>query len=128
MDMLTAETALELLERAVQEKGPDYVYPKSDTQDEDGDGDYVCLYRNADGSPSCIVGHVFNYLGVLPKVGEGRSARQAVMDLGLVTGKWNPTSEILQTAQRDQDAGATWGEALAAAREVYAGAVKAWQV
>lgn len=47
---------LELLERAVNEKGPSY-RPA-------GSLNAGCMYFTPGGSPICIVGHVFSYLGI----------------------------------------------------------------
>lgn len=46
--------AIELLEKALEEKGPDYVYERIDGG---------CVYVS-NGQPSCIVGHALAYAGV----------------------------------------------------------------
>ena len=51
--VIDRDEAIALLERAVNEKGADYVYPDK----------INCLY--ADGNrPGCIVGHALSYVGV----------------------------------------------------------------
>lgn len=59
---LTVERAIELLRRAVAEKTPEYVYPPA------ADGE-TCVYVE-NGAPSCVVGHVVNYINpdLLPKI------------------------------------------------------------
>jgi hypothetical protein len=107
---ITKKKALQLLARAVEEKGRDY--------------EMNAVGRYVDGDkPACIVGHVFNYIdpGIL----------EQIMDKGLNFAGVNhvlknvttshefskPAIEILDTAQRWQD-GRTishdcrWGRAL----------------
>lgn len=90
-----------LLLRAIAEKGEDYVYPLANANS-------ACLYFEDDGQPSCIVGHVLHYMGESHGP-EGASAYVAVRNFG-----WsNAVREGLLKAQRAQDDGRTWGEALA---------------
>lgn len=106
---LTLEKAHELLKRAVEEKGADYVYPEDEKW-----ADGMCRYFRPDGAPLCIVGHVLHYLGVT-RVTEGRGAAAALLGAGVTT---VPTTHwALQEAQCCQDGGGTWGEALAAFEE-----------
>lgn len=107
---------IELLARAVEEKGRDYIDPASDTSD-------GCIYRKDDGTPGCIVGHVFSYLGILDEIVDGERASRApgtgtagnndvqVMHLtdNFLTGGG---VYFLEIAQSEQDAGISWGGAL----------------
>jgi hypothetical protein len=85
-------------------------------------GEAYCAYFNGRGAPSCIIGHVFAYKG-LTKANVGRLNTEN----GVVSLTWSgflsvddQTEEILKEAQNAQDAGKTWGEALAAAERVAA--------
>lgn len=103
--MKTPSETLDLLRRAVEAKGPDYVYvePEGDVA--------ACLYVH-DGQPSCIVGHVLNYCGLLGLAEENkapsniRALREHFDSAALV---------VLDAAQEIQDNGEPWGEALACA-------------
>lgn len=104
---------LELLERAVAEKGPDHVYQQH-TEVGDGDG-AMCRYANPDGTPDCIVGYVLSYVGLL---GSGAHLWEGLAGSLLVVQK-NFTVEAIQIlleAQITQDNGKPWGEALEAAK------------
>jgi len=62
---LSYQDALTFLEKAVADKGADYVYenplrPGSEAQTTD------CRYFDAEQQPSCILGHVLVHLGVKP--------------------------------------------------------------
>ena len=113
----------ELLASIVEEKGPDYVYER--LADEDATGD--CFYVNhQDGTPSCIAGHLIMKLGVPASAFlayEGTSA-DVVWDV-LVAGskdvaigvhtppeQYTPIARALKQAQRVQDDGGSWGNAL----------------
>lgn len=129
---INAENALTLLAAVVAEKGEEYRYPGAD------DGN--CSYTNADGTPSCIVGHVLKKLHVpLDKVrafewDEDGSIRESTAVSGIL-GEWGPYADsvsakadhnaviILQAAQSKQDDGSTWGEALAYAQDYAKGLV-----
>lgn len=109
MTLINKDNVLDLLQRAVNEKGADYTAP-------------YCRYFNEDGSPSCIVGHVFSY--VLIDEDQRRLDIQEMWN-GLVVGKVDNQipnlmdSEalgILARAQRAQDRLEQWGDALDWAR------------
>lgn len=115
---LTREKALKLLERAVAEKGEDFIYTSP------VDGSSVCQYIDDSNNPSCIVGHVFKYLA--DELGnhdifteleeyEGNSAHD--IDLTGVT-ILPEASMVLAVAQTVQDSMEdTWGRALEEARK-----------
>ena len=116
---ITAAEARELLTRAVEEKGADYVYPRS------VDEALGCAYFEDDGTPSCIVGHVLAYKGVtletlpLPDFDNNASV-WALQRSGFLEAD-DRASEALRRAQGRQDGGGDWGEALSIALRVLDG-------
>lgn len=115
---LTPEQAVRLLERAVAERGKDYVYRAEERKEAEArDGDpaaIACSYAEPDGSPSCMVGLALSYVGANPVIMEdiGGWAMGVLPDLGVALG----TARVFQEAQSAQDMGKTWGVALEAAR------------
>lgn len=107
--VLTPEKALELLRKARDLKGADYVY-KPETLSATGHRLDGCKYLEPDGSPSCIVGHVFVWAGIA-EIEEDRDADSLASEYGLP----DVVGDILATAQAEQDSGLTWGEAVEAA-------------
>lgn len=109
---LTVERARELLVAAIEEKGADYVYPESEKAFNS------CMYLTYEGQqptgPSCLVGDVLIRAGVelnaIINV-EGKSAWNAVPLL--IPSTDERVVAALDAAQYEQDAGGTWGEALA---------------
>lgn len=108
---LDLETTRRFLAEAIAEKGEDYVYPL--------DGYESCAYLEYDTDkkptgPSCLVGHVLVKAGV-PMAAlmeeEGSSALAAVYDLLPDTPE--RLTSALRAAQTLQDAGETWGSAVA---------------
>lgn len=102
--------ALQLLRKARDEKGKDYIDPNS----EDDWG--MCEYTTPDALAGCIVGHVFTYAGV-PLGGlryvQGDAA--AVVRQACVSSYVNFTPgaiKALAKAQQMQDTGSPWGEAV----------------
>jgi hypothetical protein len=115
--VVTREKAIELLEKAVAEKGEDFVYqyPAHIA---------ACQYIDEYGHPSCIVGHAVKYLSdelgnhdmfTMLEEYEGNSAH----DLALPGVDILPeASMVLAIAQEVQDSMEyTWGNALDRARE-----------
>lgn len=110
--------AWDLIHQAIADKGKDY-------RDPNGANATGCVYRNNDGTPGCIVGHVFYYLGMLDEVvdqapdvdeaPEGTDCNGAIVTQ--IPGLSGPGLRVLAQVQHYQDCGLTWGEA----RE------KAWQ-
>jgi hypothetical protein len=113
---LTYNRAVELLERAVQEKGADYAMPKN----EDGGGVVGCVYFDEKTKkPSCLVGHALAYDGFTYE-DLGVNNRRAISCVGpeLYDRLADRTRRLLVHVQDDQDNGATWGSALEFAKEV----------
>lgn len=111
---LTVENVTAALDRAIEKRGADYVYPERELA--------TCYYV-IDGEPSCLVGEVLVDLGVpIEKLGEPmvNTSRFGVLVIAgdyLSTAGWDPTllrvplnvRRGLSRAQSEQDMGATWG-------------------
>lgn len=132
---LTTENVLDLLEKAVEDRGIDYVYP-NDQKDpnEYGKEQSVCRYvfrgpRGELQGPGCILGHVLATAGVPVKVmapydvasnGQttpGVDLLRNLFQQGLIEYDHN-VDTMLEAAQSTQDNGSTWGEAYNSARHV----------
>lgn len=115
---LTYEEAVTLLDKAVEDKGADYVYPRHEGEEGSEAAEAGgCMYREDDGSPSCIVGHVIAYAGGdLRRVPEGLGAGHAVKLAGLSVDE--TTETLLIRAQMAQDSGASWGMAVGRAKRL----------
>lgn len=104
---ITAQDAIALLYEEANKKGFDYVY----------DAIEGCQNFLRDGTPSCIVGHVYDALGFTrPEISEGTvfASIESVEGAGVVV---EPAAKIaFRVAQSRQDGGATWGEAFESAR------------
>lgn len=129
METIDKKRALELLEQVVEEFGPETTY-------EDivpgWKGYEDCQYVGNDGKPKCLVGQALAKAGFEFPLdphypGDGSPykyvndsayfylteyADESVTDLA---------KTVFDVAQRAQDAGATWGQALAKARELVVG-------
>lgn len=141
--------ALDLLEKAVESRGGDYVYPAQDLAvyfngkrtlrkyltpeqlravdidpENPKDRRGSCVYFDGD-QPLCIVGQVFSQVGI----GVGDIERSAGDQYGVVTALLRYGSKklagieftedattVLSEAQRIQDGGNTWGQALIKAK------------
>jgi len=108
---LTPELLRRYFHRALQEKGWGYVYrPTVDPW-----GVRSCLYRNPDGSPSCLIGHVLHYHGVpLASIKEGSAAHVAALSAGVIEPgeRGHLVMNALDMAQIRQDEGYSWVEAI----------------
>jgi hypothetical protein len=117
---------LALLAEVVAEVGEDHVYP-------DYGGFAGCKYFSDSGQPLCIVGHVLAKLGVDPALVNqpahysdsislnGVGIDSVCRQLGSLLPNFTPDAiAVLSAAQRVQDDGKTWGEALRYAREYMA--------
>lgn len=104
---LTPELLRSYFYRALQEKGWEYVYRPTGVQ--------RCLYRNPDGSPSCLIGHVLHYHGVpLASLKEGTAAHSAALSAGVIEPgeRGQLVMNALDMAQIRQDYGHSWVEAI----------------
>lgn len=116
------DEAVALLDRAVEEKGPDYVYAKVKTSCYDH-GHCVNFDQ---GKPSCLIGHLLSYLDYGPlhlefslaygprpvDITDG-GVESVFGRIGLLT---DPrTMRMLTLAQRLQDQGVPWGHVVASA-------------
>lgn len=136
--IVTLNLAEELLERAVAEKGADYVY----SEDEGG-----CFYANPTEErgqyvPGCIVGHVLNYLGLSPEElhkldephkwhtnvnGDAHTDNTNINHIDDVLEDTfgieltHPALMLLKTAQGNQDFGESWGDSVRTAKGYVSG-------
>lgn len=114
---LTYDKAVELLERAVAEKGADYVYQRPTNEQGIPRG---CAYFHGK-EPGCIIGHVLSYLGLTRgDIGQYNTAyswHALTHCVGFDVRADERTNKLLQTAQCRQDDGHSWGEAVNIARE-----------
>lgn len=120
---VTKDQLLVMLHELVEEKGKNYVYKNPDGKLPTSDSN-ACFYvhpgkdENDAPQPGCIAGHVFHRLGVsLDDLAqwEKRSAR-FVMEK-LIEGPYdiafdNEAQYVLSRAQRAQDLGWSWAEAV----------------
>lgn len=124
---LTLDRAITLLREAVKEKGTDYKYELPTRESETGERIEAdqCMYKDFDGKPSCIVGHVIHKL--LPEKWEelvfieGTLAQDLVCELedkGYLTVVDEEVLHFLGEAQGVQDRGSTWGVTYHEALEV----------
>lgn len=108
----SVQEALDLLERAVQEKGEGHTYNQ-----ERHAGN--CYYFEPDSrEPGCIVGHVLSYVGFTAEDAanleiENKAVRRFDFPAPGI-------AAVLGAAQHSQDDGHTWGEALSDARAIAA--------
>lgn len=111
------DEAIELLDRAVKEKGADYIYEhRADEASED-----ACLYFY-DGKPSCIVGHVLAYKGLTGEQAELLDFEGTGIFYLQGNGYLDVDERTLKTlarAQQDQDHGNSWGVAVQHAKDGY---------
>lgn len=114
MPKLTMELANELLDKAIADRGADYVYEPDENAAKLGQ----CNYVHGD-QPGCIVGHVLHQFGVsleTLKQSEGASARSVLSRVAPFTNKY--VRDLLADVQDYQDNGYSWGESVRRARSV----------
>lgn len=109
---LSYDRAVELLGRAVTEKGADYVYEDA----------VNCAYFGEHGEPRCIVGHVLHYVGVEPFDPDdvhNITSFGVLMEEGVVSPVTADERAInlLVTAQVHQDRQVPWGESVENAKK-----------
>jgi len=115
---LNYNDARALLDRAVEEKGADYVYPEGERENWGGRENLCSYYTKRGGEvvPSCIIGHVVDYLGLRKKFlakreqYEGGPGTSILRTLGVpLTAK---AEALLDEVQTQQDEGRPWGDAV----------------
>ena len=121
MAKFTDEEFEAALERAVQERGEDYVYPQRNKDkwvDEYHNQAGGCVYSTPDGTPACIIGLALSYLdpSLVPDYNDTNAARDVLP--GIVS---SVAATAAQYAQDVQDGGDTWGVALETYHSMYAG-------
>lgn len=112
-EYLTYDRALELLREVVAEYGEDHIYDPP--PGEDG-----CFYVHGDG-PGCIVAHVLVRAGVpldelvAVELSTPTADEHAPFGTGALWAQWGDWDalRLLGLVQEEQDAGRTWGVALA---------------
>jgi hypothetical protein len=110
----TYEDVLQSLKEIVYDKGENYIYPNAMRN---------CVYFEANGQPSCIVGHfLYRHDILLPgdeRLYEGNSATGLCEYLKMegVAAFDERSRVLLQEAQECQDWGYTWGNSLNTAIE-----------
>lgn len=119
--ILGARQSFNLLEEVVREFGRDYVDPGSQA---DGPGcDYTATNSEGDTVAGCIVGQVLVKAGaeldsldcLYGTIGFLTDEVKGLLDIELTLG----ARLVLRAAQRVQDKGNTWGDALLAAEDTY---------
>lgn len=101
--MITLEQIREAIKAEVEKEGPDFVYESPD--------EIECVYRHK-GVPSCLIGRALDRLIPGVQIPEGKTAFFALREL--VTPAAATYADI---AQRYQDRGYSWGDALNEAEE-----------
>lgn len=115
---ITNKQILDTLKDVVEEN-PNYVYA-NDHKSRAGEFTQ-CYYFEADGSPACVVGHVFDRLGVsLEDIGYYFNDKSFYDFSDVVFPSISKTTEIfVNSVQRYQDAGKSWGDSYKAAVAEY---------
>lgn len=109
----TIEEALELLRRAVDERGEDHVAERYVTAPEVEN----CRYFSPTGEPDCIVGHVLHYKGATPSEVPEFVGVHTLVTRGVLLAPEGVVA-VLAEAQGTQDVGKSWGCALDCAEEI----------
>lgn len=113
MSVITVESMTAAMEKAVELRGADWVYPRDNLDWMDGSS---CVYVTTAGAPACIVGVALDILGIDMKNRSNGSASEVLMTLDTLVSDEAPgeLAAALDRAQLAQDTGQTWGEALMA--------------
>lgn len=113
MTLINKDNVMNLLQRAVDEKGADYIDPHYGE-------DRGCIYFEDAKTPCCIVGHVLSYVD--ETAGERILDAEANAETITHLPKYfldmieDEALHVLRRAQSMQDAGKPWGVALEVAR------------
>jgi len=118
------EQAVALLERAVFEKGADYVYQQRSALNGPS-----CVYVDTDtGAPSCIIGHLVSYVApeTLLGIAQWERSQESTYTGTDVRELKNQLVDhvefdyealyLLRSVQTAQDGGMTWGQAVERAK------------
>ena len=116
MRNINLSEADDMLQRIVNTKGEDYVYPGSFYDD--------CMYWDyEEQEPSCLVGHFFWMTDLINTEDDFRLIENSTSDQACTAlEKWRraeftgPAQDLLYAVQNRQDAGWTWGRSLEFAR------------
>jgi hypothetical protein len=115
----TYEEAVQLLEKAVADRGADYVYAKDPKALRTSF--WRCVNVFVDGTPGCIIGQILAYKGFWDQEGaalyEGTVTVSDLIVEGVIEAD-DATAELLSAVQRNQDNGVSWGEAVSRARMI----------
>lgn len=129
MTVLTKNAITEALNKAVEEKGGDYIYITPDGYQAYPESGLSCRYSDHDGNPSCIVGFVVAALDpegfaklAQHEESEGESFGVDLIDeYDFAKFEAYETISALQAAQSVQDDGMPWSYAQEAYNRVLAG-------
>jgi hypothetical protein len=115
-EFLTFDRALALLREVIAEKGEDYVYPQFEPEAAGDLGAVMECFYVRDDAPSCIVGRVLHRAGVtLDELRAVEGWTPVDLEHAPQFTRWadDMALELLHEVQNEQDAGRSWGEALA---------------
>jgi len=128
MKTMTYGEVLAILNDAVAERGPDWVYPDMNDCDACNDQELCdwhcaegCRYFTYDNQPCCIVGYVIDKVVDTSQLdttifeGERATAVLDKLEMWEELSLDERTRELLQVAQERQDNNISWGEAVAIA-------------
>lgn len=112
MRNMNLNTVVEVATEIVTEKGEDYIYPGSFSDN--------CMYWDYDEQePSCLVGHVLYNTALISKEDDFMLIENSTSDQACsAVEKWEratftgPARDFLYALQNRQDAGWTWGRSL----------------
>jgi hypothetical protein len=107
--MFTEEQVYDALTAVVEERGADYVYPRSEMRTFGDDKTPTCTYFFDDGRPGCIAGAAMSRLGVeRDRFIEGKPVNEQPF-----ADELEPAAlSVLTTAQVRQDDYETWGSSI----------------
>lgn len=112
--MIDVPEVIELLNRAVAERGEYYAYPESDKRSDPSNlsSEPVCQYR-IDDVPACIVGLVISYTHPDIRLREFNGAQVAMRVAEISNDFTSGAASLLSEVQFHQDSGSPWGVAVA---------------
>lgn len=124
---VTDEVFIEAMEKAVAQKGADYVYPATEFDEHGGvsNTDWraslgECRYSLPDGTPACIIGQAIHLIDPKYTPEHDLIADAATVLDSVFPGLTPPLLAAATDAQVIQDSGYTWGDALDTFRREYA--------